>query len=78
MKPTIHIYKNGLVIKLYNKRITISEYDNTYCIEFISFDKDRVGLCNSDKRVVTPIRLSAESMNALIQAMQLFTNKKLF
>lgn len=78
MKPTIHIYKNGLVIKLYNKRITISEYDNTYCMEFISFDKDRIGFCNSDKRVVTPIRLSAESMNALMEGFQILINKKEF
>ena len=78
MKKIINIYSNGLIIKLHNKRITISEYENTYCIEFVSFEKNRVGFCNADKRIVTPIRLSAESMNALVQGFQLLINKKEF
>lgn len=78
MSKIINIYKDGLIIRLHNKRIIISEYKNTYCIEFVSFDKNRVGNCNADKRIITPIRLSAESMNALVQGFQLLINIKEF
>ncbi len=77
MKPIINLFKNGANIKLKNRRVAIVAGDDNYYIEFKRFDKELPGL-NKDKIIITPLWLSFESMNALIQAVHLFTNKKLF
>ena len=77
MKTTINMFSNGAKIRLHNRRITIIAGDDYYYIEFIRYDKELPGL-NKDKIITTPLNFSHESMNALIQAVQLFTNKKLF
>lgn len=77
MKTIINIFSNGAKIKLYNRRITIIAEDDYYYIEFIRFDKELAGV-KKDKIIKTPLYLSFEATNALIQALQLFTNKKLF
>ena len=77
MKSTINLFKNGSNIKLYNRRITIIAEDDYYFIEFVRFDNELPG-ANKDKIIKTPLWLSIEATNALIQALQLFTNKKLF
>lgn len=77
MKATIKLFKNGATVKLKNRRIAIVEGDDNYYIEFKRFDKELPGT-NKDKIIRTPLWLSFEATNALIQALQLFTNKKLF
>lgn len=77
MKTTINLFKNGANIKLKNRRILIVAGDGNYYIEFKRFDKELPG-ANKDKIIKTPLWLSFEATNALIQALQLFTNKKLF
>lgn len=77
MKATINLFNNGAKIKLKNRRIVIVTGDDNYYIEFIRFDKELPG-ANKDKIIITPLWLSFEATNALIQALQLFTNKKLF
>lgn len=77
MKSTINLFKNGANIKLKNRRVVIVAGDDNYYIEFIRFDKELPGT-NKDKIIKTPLWLSIEATNALIQALQLFTNKKLF
>lgn len=77
MKSTINLFKNGANIKLKNRRVVIVAGDDNYYIEFKRFDKELPGK-NKDKIIKTPLWLSIEATNALIQALQLFTNKKLF
>jgi hypothetical protein len=77
MKTTINMFRNGAKIKLYNRRITIIAEDDYYFIEFVRFDKELPGL-NKDKIITTPLKFSHESMNAVIQAVQLITNNKSF
>ena len=71
------MFSNGAKIRLHNRRITIIAEDDYYYIEFIRYDKELPG-ANKDKIIRTPLYLSFEATNALIQALQLFTNKKLF
>lgn len=77
MKSTINLFKNGAKIKLKNRRIAIVAGDDNYYIEFKRFDKELPGR-NKDKIIRTPIWLSYEATNLLVNALQLFTNKKLF
>jgi len=77
MKTIINMFSNGAKIRLHNRRITIIAEDDYYYIEFIRYDKELPG-ANKDKIIRTPLYLSFEATNALIQALQLFTNKKLF
>ena len=77
MKSTINLFNNGAIVKLKNRRIHVVAEDEFYYIQFIRFDKELPGR-NKDKIIKTPLYLSFEATNALIQALQLFTNKKLF
>lgn len=77
MTKTIELSENGARAKLNNRRINIVSGDDNYYIEFVRFDKELPGR-NKDKIIRTPIWLSYEATNLLVNALQLFTNKKLF
>lgn len=74
---TIELFDNGAKVKLNNRRINIVAGDDNYYIEFVRFDKGLPGK-NKDKIIRQPLWLSYEAVNALVNGLELFTNKKIF
>jgi len=68
-KPIITVYKNGFAVKMKNRRIVSSKKGDYYFTEF--------KILRNKKIEITPLKLSEEAMNCLVNGYLAFKDFKI-